>query len=65
MSAPPVSAPPVSAPPVSAPPRVRAPPVRAPPPCHCETRSAEAIPCLTNRRQFIRQGIASTLRASQ
>jgi hypothetical protein len=33
--------------------------------CHCEARSAEAIPCLTNCRQLVTQGIASALRASQ
>ena len=33
--------------------------------CHCEARSAEAIPCLTSRVTLVRQGIASALRASQ
>ena len=35
------------------------------PTCHCEARSAEAIPCLTNRGTLVRQEIASALRASQ
>jgi hypothetical protein len=33
--------------------------------CHREARNAEAISCLTNRRQFVRQEIASALCASQ
>jgi hypothetical protein len=33
--------------------------------CHCEARSAEAIPGLTSRDTLVRQGIASSLRASQ
>ena len=33
--------------------------------CHCEARSDEAISRLTNRRLLLRQGIASSLRASQ
>jgi hypothetical protein len=33
--------------------------------CHCEARSAEAIPCLTNRGTLVRQEIASALGASQ
>ncbi len=34
-------------------------------PCHCEARSAEAIPCVTSRGTLVTQGIASTLRGSQ
>ena len=33
--------------------------------CHCEARSAEAIPRLTSRGTLVRRGIASALRASQ
>jgi len=33
--------------------------------CHCEARSAEAIPCLTSVPRLVMQGIASALRASQ
>jgi hypothetical protein len=34
-------------------------------PCHCEARSAEAIPCLPSALRLVRQGFASALRASQ